>query len=104
MCTPFPSQTLFRSEVDSSPLIQRIIHDFANSSAFPDHIAKVQREYRARRDCILAAVGRDLPEARIAIPEGGYYVWLTLPDRVDGDLLAARAADAGVHLIAGSRF
>ncbi|MBB5708040.1 PLP-dependent aminotransferase family protein [Sphingopyxis panaciterrulae] len=93
-----------KSEGGSSPLIQRIIHDFANSSAFPDHIAKVQREYRVRRDCILAAVGRDLPEARIAIPGGGYYVWLTLPDRVDGDLLAARAADAGVHLIAGSRF
>src|SRR3546814_10144226 len=45
-----------------------------------------------------------LPEARIAAPEGGYYVWLTLPSHIDGDMLATKAGEVGVHLIAGSRF
>lgn len=93
-----------KSEGGSSPLIQRIIHEFARSDQFPDHIAHVQRAYRERRDHILAAIDRELPDAIVAVPEGGYYVWLTLPEDVDGDLLAARAHDAGVHLIAGSRF
>lgn len=93
-----------KSEGGSSPLIQRIIYEFARSPAFPAHIAQVQITYRERRDRILAAIARDLPEAKVAVPEGGYYVWLTLPEHVDGDRLAARAHDGGVHLIAGSRF
>lgn len=93
-----------KAEGGSSPLIQRIIHGFASSSAFPDHIARVQAAYRERRDTIVAAIARDLPGAHVAVPEGGYYVWLTLPEAVDGDLLAEQAAAAGVHLIAGSRF
>ena len=93
-----------KAEGGSSPLIQRIIHGFASSSAFPDHIARVQAAYRERRDAIVTAIARDLPGAHVAVPEGGYYVWLTLPEAVDGDLLAEQAAAAGVHLIAGSRF
>ncbi len=93
-----------KAEGGSSPLIQRIIHGFASSPAFPGHIARVQAAYRERRDAIVAAIARDLPGAHVAVPEGGYYVWLTLPAAVDGDLLAQRAAAAGVHLIAGSRF
>lgn len=93
-----------KAEGGSSPLIQRIIHGFASSPAFPDHIARVQAAYRERRDAIVAAIARDLPGAVVAVPEGGYYVWLTLPAAVDGDLLAEQAAAAGVHLIAGSRF
>lgn len=93
-----------KAEGGSSPLIQRIIHGFASSPAFPGHIARVQAAYRERRDAIVAAIARDLPGAHVAVPEGGYYVWLTLPEAVDGDLLAERAAAAGVHLIAGSRF
>ena len=53
---------------------------------------------------IVTAIARDLPGAHVAVPEGGYYVWLTLPEAVDGDLLAEQGAAAGVHLIAGSRF
>lgn len=93
-----------KSEGGSSPLIQRTIYEFARSREFAEHIARVQDAYRERRDHIVAAIARDIPGAVVAVPEGGYYVWLTLPGDVDGDLLAARAHDAGVHLIAGSRF
>lgn len=93
-----------KAEGGSSPLIQRIIHGFASSPAFPDHIARVQNVYRERRNAIVAAIAREMPGATVAIPEGGYYVWLTLPGTIDGDILARQAAEAGVHLIAGSRF
>ena len=38
------------------------------------------------------------------VPEGGYYLWLTLPDGIDADELAKRAAEAGVSVLAGSKF
>ena len=93
-----------KSDGGSSPLMQRIIYEFGRSSAFPEHVERVQAVYRERRDRMVAAVRRLLPEARLSVPEGGYYVWLTLPPHVDGDALAARAAQAGVNIIAGSQF
>ena len=40
----------------------------------------------------------------MTIPHGGYYVWLTLPDGMNGDAVAARASAKGVTVLAGSKF
>jgi 2-aminoadipate transaminase len=64
----------------------------------------VQATYGANRDRMVAALRRDLPEASFQIPEGGYYIWLRLPEDVDGDRVTARAAEEGVIVIAGSSF
>lgn len=93
-----------KSDGGSSPLLQRIIYDFARSPAFPAHVERVRDVYRERRDAMIAAVREHLPAARFDIPEGGYYLWLTLPPEADGDAIAARAAAAGVNVIAGSKF
>lgn len=93
-----------KAEGGSSPLIQRILYEFGRSPAFDEHVERVRASYRERRDRMVAALARYLPEARIALPEGGYYLWLTLPPHVDGDALARAAGEAGIHLIAGSRF
>ncbi|MGY4395746.1 2-aminoadipate transaminase [Sphingomonas sp. UYAg733] len=93
-----------KADGGSSPLVQRIIYEFGRSPAFAAHIDRVQSVYRERRDRIVAAVRRELPDAVLAVPEGGYYVWLTLPPQVDGDALATDAAARGVNLIPGSKF
>jgi 2-aminoadipate transaminase len=93
-----------KSDGGSNPLIQRIVLEFCRSGAFDAHVARVQAVYREHRDRMIAAVRRDLPELRMDVPRGGYYLWLTLPDRMDGDDLARRAAQAGVNVIAGSKF
>lgn len=38
------------------------------------------------------------------VPQGGYYVWLTLPEGTDGDELAKRAEHEGVIILPGSKF
>jgi 2-aminoadipate transaminase len=53
---------------------------------------------------MVAAVRRDLPEASMTVPHGGYYVWLTLPEDIDTDKLAEYAAEEHVTLIPGSKF
>jgi DNA-binding transcriptional MocR family regulator len=93
-----------KSDGGSNPLIQRIVLDFCRSEAFPAHVARVQGAYREHRDRMLAALRSHLPELRMDVPQGGYYLWITLPQGVDGDELARRAAQVGVNLIAGSRF
>jgi 2-aminoadipate transaminase len=93
-----------KSDGGSNPLIQRIVLDFCRSEAFVAHTRRVQTIYREHRDRMIAAVRRELPQATLDVPEGGYYVWLTLPPHVDGDLIAQRAAAVGVNIIPGSKF
>lgn len=93
-----------KSDGGSCPLTQRIITEFLASGRLPGHIERVQMTYRQNRDAMVAAVQRELPEAAFEIPEGGYYVWLTLPEDVDGDLLARAAIDCGVTVLPGSKF
>ncbi len=59
--------------------------------------------YRARRDAMLDALERHMPDgARWSHPEGGYFIWLDLPEET-GDLLA-RAEAAGVTFVPGTDF
>ena len=93
-----------KSDGGSSALMQRIVYEFCSSDAFPAHVERVRTTYGAHRDRMVEAVRRELPGVSVAVPEGGYYVWLTLPAHMDGDAFAARAAQQGVNLIPGSKF
>jgi len=93
-----------KSDAGSCPLTQRVILEFCAAGRLDTHTARVQEAYRAHRDRMVRAMQRDLPEVSFQVPNGGYYLWLSLPPGVDGDELARRASDAGVIVIAGSRF
>lgn len=93
-----------KSDGGSCPLTQRIIAEFMSAGRLPSHIDRVQATYRENRDAMVAAIHREMPEATFDVPEGGYYVWLTLPEDVDGDLVARTAIDGGVTVIPGSKF
>jgi len=93
-----------KADGGSCPLTQRIILEFAKDGGLDAHGARVRATYRANRDHMVAALARELPNATFDVPEGGYYVWLALPDGVDADAVAARARDEGVIVIPGSKF
>jgi DNA-binding transcriptional MocR family regulator len=56
-----------------------------------------------RRDAMLAAIGRELPDLRITRPDGGYFLWAELPG-VDAEQLLLRAEAAGVSFVKGTDF
>jgi len=93
-----------KSDGGSCPLTQRIITEFLTGGRLPAHIERVQQTYRENRDAMVAALRRELPDATFEIPEGGYYVWLTLPDDADGDAIARSANEGGVTVLPGSKF
>jgi 2-aminoadipate transaminase len=93
-----------KSDGGSCPLTQRVIVDFCTSGRLTAHIEEVQRAYRERRDHMVTALRRELPEASFEVPNGGYYIWITLPAGTDADAVARAASDGGVTVIAGSKF
>ena len=61
--------------------------------------------YRERRDAMLAALEAHLPDGSTwNIPDGGFYVWLTVPEGVDTKAMLPRAVTARVAYASGTGF
>jgi DNA-binding transcriptional MocR family regulator len=69
-------------------------------------LASLRTAYRERRDAMLAALAEHMPEeVSWTKPEGGLYIWLTLPEALDGGAFAERAlSEQGVTTISGGAF
>jgi 2-aminoadipate transaminase len=53
---------------------------------------------------MLEALERELPDARWSKPQGGYFVWLELPEGGDAGALLEHATAAGVTFVPGADF
>ena len=93
-----------KTDAGSCPLTQRTILEFCRNGRLTQHTARIQERYRTNRDHMMAAVRRELADVSFVVPHGGYYLWLTFPDGVDADELAACANRTGVTVIPGSKF
>lgn len=86
-------------------LTQATVHELIGRGAFEPNLERVCGLLRARRDAMLAALARDLPAGTSwSRPEGGYFLWVTLPEGVDAGELLVRALEAGVAFVPGADF
>ncbi|MDQ1538998.1 MAG: 2-aminoadipate transaminase [Actinomycetota bacterium] len=66
---------------------------------------KVYRElYRERRDAMIGALASQLPQAHWTHPDGGFYVWVTLPEGVNAKAMLPRAVTERVAYVPGTAF
>jgi 2-aminoadipate transaminase len=82
---------------------QAAAHEFVSRGLFEPNLERVRRLIGMRRDAMLSALDRELPEIRITRPEGGYFLWAELGG-VDATELLARAEAAGVTFVKGTDF
>jgi len=83
-------------------MTQATVHEFLRRGNFKPNLERVQGLLRARRDAMLEALERDMPDgATWSRPEGGYFIWLDLPEATP-DL--RRAEEAGVTFVKGTDF
>lgn len=67
------------------------------------HIDLLKSIYGRRRELMLAALGRHMPDGAIwTTPDGGFFVWLTLPEGIDAGDLLPRARERGVEYLPGA--
>jgi DNA-binding transcriptional MocR family regulator len=86
-------------------LSQATVLEFLRRGLLEPNVARVAGQLRERRDAMLEALERELPEgAHWSRPEGGYFVWLDLPLGTDAAPLLARAEQEGVTFVNGSDF
>ncbi|HWT24584.1 MAG TPA: PLP-dependent aminotransferase family protein [Solirubrobacteraceae bacterium] len=90
--------------ISPNMVAQSIVNAFARSGRMDGAIATVKAALRERRDTLVAALERELPEARFSPPQGGYFMWVELPDGVDVAELETAARDRGVLFVKGTDF
>ena len=83
---------------------QGTVFEFLRRGNFEPNLERVARLLGARRDAMLEALEREFPDARWSRPEGGYFIWLELPEGGDAAALLGRAAAAGVTFVPGADF
>jgi DNA-binding transcriptional MocR family regulator len=91
--------------ISPSMVSQAIVAEFCDSGAIERSIETVKAALRERRDVLCAALSRELPEARFVTPEGGYFLWIDLPE--DGptiDRVDELARERGVVVVKGTDF
>jgi 2-aminoadipate transaminase len=92
--------------ITPSLLSQATVFEFLRRGALEQNLELVRSLLQARRDALLAALEERLGStgARWNRPEGGYFLWLELPDGQDSETLLRSAEDVGVTFVPGPDF
>ena len=93
------------ADLHSSTINQMVIAKVAET-IFDEQVAKVRKTYSHRRTRMLEALAKNMPAGvEWTKPEGGMFVWVTLPKGMDGAKLLARSLEtAKVAFVPGQAF
>jgi 2-aminoadipate transaminase len=90
------------ADLCSSSMTQHFVAAYFESGRWQDYVRSVSEIYRRRRDAMLDALAEHLPrEAHWTYPQGGLFIWATLPDYIDTTDLLARALREDVAFVPG---
>ena len=90
--------------ISPNMVAQSIVNSFVRSGRMDAAVQTVKEALRARRDAVIAALERELPEATFARPEGGYFMWVELPEEVRVSDLERAASERDVGFVKGTDF
>src|SRR4051794_3820260 len=91
------------ADLCSSTLSQLMVQAYFEEARWRDYVDTVKEIYRARRDTMLDALAEHFPpQAEWTRPQGGLFLWATLPDFIDTTDLLARALRDNVAFVPGA--
>ncbi|WP_210491163.1 PLP-dependent aminotransferase family protein [Patulibacter sp. SYSU D01012] len=92
--------------ISPSQVSQAIVHEFVSGDRYEAALENVKRALGERADTLAAALREHLPQATFVKPEGGYFLWVSLPEGEGHDCarIAEEAAARGVQIVKGTDF
>jgi DNA-binding transcriptional MocR family regulator len=87
-----------------SSFSQLVISQYLATADWKAQINEFRGVYRDRRDAMLDALGEHLPDLSWNVPNGGFYIWVTLPDDLDSKAMLPRAVTELVAYTPGTAF
>jgi 2-aminoadipate transaminase len=90
------------ADLCTSTLTQYFVREYFEEGKWQRYVEDLVGIYRDRRDTMLAALDEHFPaEATWTAPEGGLFIWATLPSYIDTSDLLAKALRADVAFVPG---
>ncbi|MBC8159976.1 MAG: PLP-dependent aminotransferase family protein [Roseiflexaceae bacterium] len=92
-------------DLHTGSLVQAIAFESCRDGLLERHTPRIRAVYHERRDAMLAALAREMPaDIRWTTPEGGMFLWLTVPDELNVRALLERAIARQVAFVPGDAF
>jgi 2-aminoadipate transaminase len=93
------------ADLHTSTFCQMVAYETARGGFLDTHVRRIRTVYRERRDAMLRALAYHCPPGvRWTRPQGGLFLWATLPEGLDANLLLAEALKEKVAFVPGGSF
>jgi DNA-binding transcriptional MocR family regulator len=90
--------------ISPNMVAEGIVNQFCRSGRIEQSIDTVREALRERAQTLCRALAEHLPDARFVEPEGGYFLWVDLPNGTDVAAMFDAAARRGVQFVKGTDF
>ncbi|HTA33834.1 MAG TPA: PLP-dependent aminotransferase family protein [Solirubrobacteraceae bacterium] len=90
--------------ISPNMVAQSIVYEFSASGAIERSIETVKSALGERAQALANALRSELADAEFVVPQGGYFMWVTLPEGTDVSALFDAAAERGVSFVKGTDF
>jgi 2-aminoadipate transaminase len=92
------------TDIHNERVMTRAVYHTA-AGFLDEHVATASAIYRSRRDAMLSGLAETMPEGVTwTRPEGGFFLWVTLPEGYDTDAMLPEATDRGVIYLPSTWF
>jgi len=109
VCPPEIAQQMVMAkqgaDLHSNALSQTIAYEFIRRGWLPGQIERIRKMYLERRNAMCDAIARHFPkDVQYTRPEGGLFLWVTLPGDIDTVAMLKDAAARKVAFVPGAPF
>jgi len=93
------------ADLHTGSLDQMIVYQFLLDNDFDAHVARISQLYGAQCRAMQASIARHFPpEVQVTSPEGGMFLWVTLPEGLSATELLKRSVECKVAFVPGAAF
>jgi 2-aminoadipate transaminase len=93
------------ADLHTSTFIQMVAYEVARDNFLDEHVKTIRRVYSERRDLMLSALEDQFPsEVTWTHPHGGLFLWVTMPEGTDCQVLLRDAVRENVAFVPGDCF
>lgn len=93
------------SDLHSNIFAQHMISDYLANNEYMEHVSKITNLYRSQADAMIAAMREFFPKnVKFTDPDGGMFIWVTLPDGTSSLDVFKKAMEKKVAFVPGDPF
>lgn len=93
------------ADLHSSYFGQRVLYQYLADNDIEKHLVNIRESYRKQKDAMIETMAKYFPEeVKYTNPEGGMFLWVTLPEDVSSRMLLPLALKENVAFVPGDPF